>query len=88
MIKPEKLDAGTTLKGLDYIDVPGSSKRDYKLNFFAHKEGTFGAKVSIHWKHCGTICKEAVLLFTYSANHLNLNKSWFWMSGRSCCWKV
>lgn len=45
MIKPDKLDAGTTLKGLDYIDVPGSAKRDYKLNFFAHKEGTFGAKV-------------------------------------------
>ena len=46
MIKPEKLDPGTTLKGLDYIDVPGSAKRDYKLNFFAHKEGTYGAKVS------------------------------------------
>lgn len=46
MIKPDKLDAGTTLKGLDYIDVPGSVKRDYKLNFYAHKEGTFGAKVS------------------------------------------
>ena len=46
MIKPDKLDAGTTLKGLDYIDVPGSVKRDYKLHFFAHKEGNFGAKVS------------------------------------------
>ena len=45
MIKPDKLDPGTTLKGLDYIDVPGSTKRDYKLNFFAHKEGTYGAKV-------------------------------------------
>uniref|UniRef100_H2YKD6 Uncharacterized protein n=1 Tax=Ciona savignyi TaxID=51511 RepID=H2YKD6_CIOSA len=45
MIKPDKLDAGTTLKGLDYIDVPGSVKRDYKLNFYAHKEGTYGAKV-------------------------------------------
>uniref|UniRef100_H2XZ27 Hydin adenylate kinase-like domain-containing protein n=1 Tax=Ciona intestinalis TaxID=7719 RepID=H2XZ27_CIOIN len=45
MIKPDKLDAGTTLKGLDYIDVPGSVKRDYKLHFYAHKEGNFGAKV-------------------------------------------
>ncbi|XP_076808093.1 hydrocephalus-inducing protein homolog isoform X2 [Clavelina lepadiformis] len=45
MIKPDRLDAGTTLKGLDYIDVPGSMKRDYKLNFYAHKEGTFGAKI-------------------------------------------
>lgn len=45
MIKPDRLDSGTTLKGLDYIDVPGSVKRDYKLHFYAHKEGTFGAKV-------------------------------------------
>ncbi|XP_077975805.1 hydrocephalus-inducing protein homolog isoform X2 [Styela clava] len=45
MIKPDKLDSGTTLKGLDYIDVPGSVKRDYKLHFYAHKEGTFGAKI-------------------------------------------
>lgn len=45
MIKPDKPDSATTLKGLDYIDVPGLSKREYKLNFFAHKEGTFSAKV-------------------------------------------
>lgn len=45
MIKPDKLDSGTTLKGLDYIDLPGSIKRDYKLQFYAHKEGTFGAKI-------------------------------------------
>lgn len=44
-IKPDKPDSATTLKGLDYIDVPGLSKREYKLNFFAHKEGTFSAKV-------------------------------------------
>ena len=45
MLKPDKPDSATTLKGLDYIDVPGLSKREYRLNFFAHKEGTFGAKV-------------------------------------------
>ena len=45
MLKPDKPDSATTLKGLDYIDVPGLSKRDYRLNFFAHKEGTFSAKV-------------------------------------------
>ena len=45
MLKPEKPDSATTLKGLDYIDVPGLSKREYRLNFFAHKEGTFSAKV-------------------------------------------
>ena len=37
-IKPEKLDAGTTIKGLDYIDVPGLTTRDYKLTFHSHKE--------------------------------------------------
>lgn len=45
MLKPDKPDSATTLKGLDYIDVPGLSKREYRLNFFAHKEGTFSAKV-------------------------------------------
>ena len=49
MLKPDKPDSATTLKGLDYTDVPGLSKREYKLNFFAHKEGTFSAKVrNIH----------------------------------------
>ena len=46
MIKPDKLDTATTLKGLDYIDVPGHSKRDYKLNFFCHKEASYSAKVN------------------------------------------
>ena len=45
MIRPEKLDAGTTVKGLDYIDVPGNSKRDYKLTFHAHREGVTQMKV-------------------------------------------
>jgi len=37
-IKPDKLDAGTTIKGLDYIEVPGLTTRDYKLTFHSHKE--------------------------------------------------
>ena len=45
MIRPEKLDAGTQVKGLDYIDVPGNSKRDYKLTFYAYKEGISQLKV-------------------------------------------
>ncbi len=45
MIKPDKLDGATTLKGLQYIDVPGQMKKDYKIDFYAHKEGTFSAKV-------------------------------------------
>lgn len=44
-MKPDKFDAGTTVKGLDYIDVPPNSKRDYKVNFYAHKEGITMCKV-------------------------------------------
>lgn len=44
-VKPDKLDPGTAVKGLDYIDVPGNSKRDYKLSFYAHKEGQSLIKV-------------------------------------------
>jgi len=37
-VKPEKLDAGTTVKGLDHIDVAGLATRDYRLTFHSHKE--------------------------------------------------
>lgn len=40
LIKPDKFDPGTKVTGLDYIDVPASGKKDYKLTFYAHKEGT------------------------------------------------
>nr|XP_004659621.2 hydrocephalus-inducing protein homolog [Jaculus jaculus] len=45
ILKPEKPDLSVTLKGLDYIDVLAGSKKDYKLNFFSHKEGLYTAKV-------------------------------------------
>nr|XP_051703218.1 hydrocephalus-inducing protein homolog isoform X2 [Oryctolagus cuniculus] len=45
MLKPEKPDLSVTMKGLDYIDVLSGSKKDYKLNFFSHKEGLYSAKV-------------------------------------------
>lgn len=48
MIKPEKLDNTTALKGLDYLDVPASSKKDHKLTFFSYKEGLYSAKVDRH----------------------------------------
>lgn len=48
MLKPERPDLSVTLKGLDYIDVLSGSKKDYKLNFFSHKEGLYSAKVSMH----------------------------------------
>lgn len=46
-MKPDKFDVGTTVKGLDYIDVPPNGKRDYKVNFYAHKEGITMCKVRI-----------------------------------------
>ncbi|XP_035275425.1 hydrocephalus-inducing protein homolog [Anguilla anguilla] len=46
MLKPERADPTVTLKGLDYLDVPALSKRDYKLSFFSYKEGLFSAKVT------------------------------------------
>ncbi|XP_036044752.1 LOW QUALITY PROTEIN: hydrocephalus-inducing protein homolog [Onychomys torridus] len=45
MLKPERPDLSVTMKGLDYIDVLSGSKKDYKLNFFSHKEGLYTAKV-------------------------------------------
>ena len=45
MMRPEKLDPGTTIKGLEYIDVPANDKRPFKLTFYAHKEGTTQLKV-------------------------------------------
>ncbi|XP_078257666.1 hydrocephalus-inducing protein homolog [Rhinoraja longicauda] len=46
LIKPDRTESTTTLKGLDYIDVPGSSKRDYRLNFFSYKEVNISVKVT------------------------------------------
>lgn len=53
LLKPEKPDPGTTFKGLDYIDIPSSGKKDYKINFFAHREGTFSVKVTFKNEQTG-----------------------------------
>ena len=45
LMKPDKLDPSTQINGLNYLDVPGLTKRDYKLNFYTHKEGNFQTKV-------------------------------------------
>ena len=45
-IRPEKLDRSVSLHGLDYLDVPAMSRRDYRLNFFSFKEGSVFAKVA------------------------------------------
>ena len=39
-------DASVLLRGTDSIDVPPNTERDYKINFYAHKEGTTKAKVT------------------------------------------
>lgn len=44
-IESETLDASTTVKGVDYIDVPALGQRQYKLNFYSYKENTFNVKV-------------------------------------------
>lgn len=56
MLKPDKLDNATTIKGLHYIDIPGQMKKDYKIDFFAHKEGTFSAKVFLTHVHHAVEC--------------------------------
>ena len=48
--KPEKLDRSVLLDGMDYIDVPALSKREYKLKFYSFKECSISAKV-IHQLH-------------------------------------
>jgi hydrocephalus-inducing protein len=39
VLKPEKPDPSTTIRGNDYIDVPGNGSKDYLLHYYAHKEG-------------------------------------------------
>ncbi|KAM4722980.1 hydrocephalus-inducing protein homolog [Rhinophrynus dorsalis] len=46
MVKPDRLDNSTTIKGLDYIEVPGAARREYKLSFHSYKEGTFSTKIT------------------------------------------
>lgn len=46
-LKPDKLDPGTTVKGVEYVDVPANGKKDYKLTFYAYREGQTTLKV--HW---------------------------------------
>lgn len=48
VLKPEKPDPATTIRGLDYVDVPGLAKKEYKVNFYAHREGAFSSKVTVH----------------------------------------
>ncbi|NXT36809.1 HYDIN protein, partial [Pelecanoides urinatrix] len=46
ILKPENLESTSVLQGLDYIDVPASAKKDYKLTFLSYKEGAFYTMVT------------------------------------------
>ncbi|XP_009976302.1 PREDICTED: hydrocephalus-inducing protein-like, partial [Tauraco erythrolophus] len=46
MLKPEKLESSSVLRGPEYIDVPGSTTKDYELTFQSYKEGVFNAMVT------------------------------------------
>ncbi|NXL83544.1 HYDIN protein, partial [Alectura lathami] len=46
ILKPENLERGSVLHGLEYIDVPGSGRKDYKLTFLSYKEGVFNTMVT------------------------------------------
>jgi hydrocephalus-inducing protein len=39
-------DPSVTLKGPDYIDLPGHAEREYKLGFYAYREGVTKARVT------------------------------------------
>lgn len=47
----QKPDPSTTIKGFDFLDVPGESSRDYKINIYAYKEGITNVKVTFKNEH-------------------------------------
>ena len=53
----DKVDSNTTtIKGHEFIDVPGSGKKEYKLNYYAHKEGVTMLKVLFKNEQTGEYC--------------------------------
>ena len=68
------------IDGSSYIDVPASEKRDYSLNFFAHKEGMVQAKVFFRWESNDDIFVSCKILFLEMKLLAN---SWFiWLTSR------
>lgn len=45
ILKPDKIDATVSLKGLEYVVVPALATRDYKMSFLTYKEGQYNTKV-------------------------------------------
>ncbi|CAH8565959.1 unnamed protein product [Heterobilharzia americana] len=46
VLRPDKLDPSTTIKGLNYLDVPGDSSKEYNLSIFTYREGFTLVKVT------------------------------------------
>lgn len=56
-MRPERADTNATIiKGHDYLDVPGNGRKDYKLTYFAHKEGVTLLKVTFRNESTGEYC--------------------------------
>ncbi|CAH8595166.1 unnamed protein product [Heterobilharzia americana] len=46
VLRPDKLDPSTTIKGLNYLDVPGDSSKEYNLSIFTYREVTFTNEIT------------------------------------------
>ncbi|VDP60893.1 unnamed protein product [Schistosoma mattheei] len=46
ILRPDKLDPSTTIQGLNYLDVPADSSKEYKLSIFTYREGFTLIKVT------------------------------------------
>lgn len=47
ILKSENLESSSVVQGLEYIEVPSSDRKDYKLTFLSYKEGVFNTMVSV-----------------------------------------
>ena len=56
ILKPEKPDPSTTVKGNDYIDVPGNGRKDYRLHYYSHKEGATLLRIVFRNEQTGEYC--------------------------------
>ncbi|OON17774.1 hypothetical protein X801_06385, partial [Opisthorchis viverrini] len=46
VIRPDRLDPGTSLNGVEYIEVPADGSKEYKLHFMGYRECTTVVRVT------------------------------------------
>ncbi|TNN01061.1 hypothetical protein fugu_012307 [Takifugu bimaculatus] len=46
ILKPDRPDATVSIGGLPFIDVPALATKDYRMSFFAYREGQYLTKVT------------------------------------------